>query len=42
MSVQTSNIIKTKTHAHFHTLLRPHCSDGDAAQTWWDKYENSL
>ena len=28
--------------AHFYTLLRSHCPDGDAAQAWLDKYGNSL
>ena len=28
--------------AHFYTLLRSHCPDGDAAQKWLDKYGNSL
>ena len=28
--------------AHFHTLLRSHCPDGDAAQAWLDRYGNSL
>ena len=28
--------------AHFYTLLRSHCPDGDAAQAWLDRYGNSL
>lgn len=31
-----------KHNAHFHTLLRSHCPDGDAAQAWLDRYGNSL
>ena len=31
-----------KHNAHFYTLLRSHCPDGDAAQVWLDKYGNSL
>ena len=31
-----------KHNAHFYTLLRSHCPDGDAAQKWLDKYGNSL
>lgn len=31
-----------KHNAHFYTLLRSHCPDGDAAQAWLDKYGNSL
>lgn len=31
-----------KHNAHFYTMLRSHCPDGDAAQTWLDKYGNSL
>jgi len=28
--------------AHFYTLLRSHCPDGEAAQKWLDRYGNSL
>ena len=28
--------------AHFYTLLRSHCPDGEAAQAWLDRYGNSL
>ena len=31
-----------KHNAHFYTLLRSHCPDGDAAQAWLDKFGNSL
>lgn len=31
-----------KHNAHFYTLLRSHCPDCEAAQTWLDKYGNSL
>ena len=31
-----------KHNAHFYTLLRSHCPDGDAAQVWLEKYGNSL
>ena len=31
-----------KHNAHFYTLLRSHCPDGEAAQAWLDKYGNSL
>lgn len=31
-----------KHNAHFHTLLRSHCPDGEAAQAWLDRYGNSL
>ena len=28
--------------AHFYTLLRSHCPDGEAAQKWLDRFGNSL
>ncbi|MBR4391946.1 MAG: M48 family metallopeptidase [Bacteroidales bacterium] len=31
-----------KHNAHFYTLLRSHCPNCEAAQTWLDKYGNSL